>query len=107
MLRASLVLLPTIPGYIISRWRPSDPQLSGIITKLPGLLEVASEINLAIFYIRGTYYDLLKRLLGIRHVSENHSSQPAFLVDNIAGSFRCLRETLTSGLHLIPCLVFC
>jgi hypothetical protein len=27
------------------------------------------EVNLAAFYVRGTYYDLVKRLLGIQHVS--------------------------------------
>jgi len=27
------------------------------------------EVNLAVFYLRGTYYDLVKRLLGIQHVS--------------------------------------
>jgi len=35
---------------------------------LPVCLEVAAEVNLAIFYLRGTYYDLTKRILGIRHV---------------------------------------
>lgn len=29
---------------------------------------MATEVNLAIFYLRGTYYDLTKRILGIRHV---------------------------------------
>jgi hypothetical protein len=31
-------------------------------------LEVVTEINLAVFYLRGSYYDLVKRLLGIRYV---------------------------------------
>jgi peroxin-10 len=32
------------------------------------LLDIASEINLAIFYLKGIYYDLVKRMLGVRQV---------------------------------------
>jgi peroxin-10 len=35
---------------------------------LPLLLDIASEVNLAIFYLKGTYYDLAKRVLGVRQV---------------------------------------
>jgi hypothetical protein len=39
-----------------------------MLKSLPVGLEVVTEINLAIFYLRGTYYDVVKRVLGIRHV---------------------------------------
>lgn len=71
-LRAALVLLPTLPSYILTRWGsglPTDSRLSSILRKLPPALEVLSEINLAVFYLRGTYYALAKRLLGVRYVS--------------------------------------
>lgn len=36
---------------------------------LPPIFEAAGELNLALFYLSGTYYTLTKRLLGIKHVS--------------------------------------
>lgn len=72
--RASVVLLPALPGYILARWGTLGslgeryPNLTQILKNLPTGVEVATEINLAIFYMRGTYYDLVKRFLGIRHV---------------------------------------
>ena len=39
-----------------------------LLNTLPVGLEVLAEINLAIFYLRGTYYDIVKRLFGVRHV---------------------------------------
>ena len=70
-LRAALILLPTLPSYLLSRWGSSLSQtsLSGVVLRgLPTILEVLSEINLAVFYLRGTYYNIAKRLLGIKYV---------------------------------------
>lgn len=70
-LRAALVLLPTLPSYLLSRWTSSLSQtsLTGVaLRKIPTVLEVLSEINLAIFYLRGTYYNIAKRVLGIKYV---------------------------------------
>ncbi|KAJ7456478.1 Pex12 amino terminal region-domain-containing protein [Mycena latifolia] len=73
--RAALVLLPTVPAYLLARLDdlfPVDGQPSRFrktLKTLPGALEVLAELNLAIFYINGTYYDLVKRFLGIRKVS--------------------------------------
>ena len=74
-LRAALILLPTLPSYILSRWGTSLSQTSLIgstLRKIPTAMEVLSEINLAIFYLRGTYYSLVKRLLGIKYVRPCH-----------------------------------
>lgn len=69
--RVLLVLLPTIPGYLLPRISNSPRIPSRIATflkRLPTILEVITEVNLALFYLTGTYYDLVKRLLRIRHV---------------------------------------
>ncbi|KAH9836547.1 peroxisome assembly protein per8 [Rhodofomes roseus] len=70
--RAALVLLPTLPSYMLSRWGshlPPTSKLTSLVRRLPALLEILSEVNLAVFYFRGTYYDLVKRMLGIRYIS--------------------------------------
>jgi peroxin-10 len=70
--RAALILLPTLPSYVLARWGSGlanlEPRVAALLRALPTAFQVASEINLAIFYLRGTYYDVAKRLLGIRHV---------------------------------------
>ena len=70
--RAALVLLPTFPSYMFARWgaylSPTS-RFASLVRRVPILLEIFSEINLAAFYFRGTYYDLTKRILGIRYVS--------------------------------------
>lgn len=66
------MLLPTLPSYMLARWGtylPPTSQLASLVRKLPALLEILSEINLAIFYFRGIYYDLAKRMLGLHYVS--------------------------------------
>ncbi|KAG8220127.1 Pex12 amino terminal region-domain-containing protein, partial [Butyriboletus roseoflavus] len=71
--RIALVLLPTLPAYILAKWGSHlsslSPRVASTLRVLPMFLEVAAEVNLAIFYLRGTYYDLTKRVLGIQHVS--------------------------------------
>ncbi|KIJ68777.1 hypothetical protein HYDPIDRAFT_82569 [Hydnomerulius pinastri MD-312] len=81
--RMALVLIPTLPSYLLARWGSHlgslSPKAASALRILPTCLEVATEINLAIFYLRGTYYDLTKRLLGIRHISstpENPHARP-------------------------------
>ncbi|KAI0307486.1 Pex12 amino terminal region-domain-containing protein [Multifurca ochricompacta] len=71
--RAALILLPTIPSYLLARLGPSlyerHPRLKYIATAVIGAIEVASEVNLAVFYIRGVYYRLVRRLLGVTYIS--------------------------------------
>jgi peroxin-10 len=72
--RAALVLLPTVPAYLLARLDENFPdggdpsRFRKALKTLPTALEVLAELNLAIFYINGTYYDLVKRLLGIQKV---------------------------------------
>jgi peroxin-10 len=83
-LRAALVLAPSIPSYALARWGArlsgSSSRLSTILRALPTVLEVASEVNLAVFYLRGTYYSVWKRLLGVRHVRPPSSHLPVVQV---------------------------
>lgn len=73
VLRAALILLPTLPPYVLARWGSAlssrSPWAKKALTLLAPTFQILSEINLAIFYLRGTYYHAIKRLLGIRHVS--------------------------------------
>ena len=67
--RLALILLLTLPQYLVTRWShvlPSSPWIP--ISTLRGALSVASELNLAIFYVGGVYYDVVKRALGIQYV---------------------------------------
>jgi len=80
--RAALVFLPTLTSYILkksSNALPPSNKLSLILRQLPNVLELLSEVNLAIFYIRGTYYSPVKRALGIRYLSstpDNPNARP-------------------------------
>ncbi|KAI8983396.1 peroxisome assembly protein per8 [Trametes punicea] len=81
-LRAALIFLPTLPSYLLSRWGSAISQTSktgALLRKIPTALEVLSEMNLAIFYLRGTYYGIIRRLLGIKYISampENPNARP-------------------------------
>lgn len=70
--RLALILLPVLPVYVAARlnlwYPPGDSTLGKVRQSLPATLEIAGEINLALFYLRGVYYDLVKRILGIRYV---------------------------------------
>ncbi|KZV77528.1 hypothetical protein PENSPDRAFT_645173 [Peniophora sp. CONT] len=77
------ILLPTLPQYLLARFGSDlnawSPSLKGAVQAVVGVLETAGELNLALFYLRGTYYDLIRRALGLRSVSatpENPQSRP-------------------------------
>ena len=67
-----MILAPVLPTYIVARlnvrYPPGDSTLGKVRRSLPATLEIAGEVNLALFYLRGVYYDLVKRILGIRYV---------------------------------------
>ncbi|KZT23813.1 hypothetical protein NEOLEDRAFT_1095547 [Neolentinus lepideus HHB14362 ss-1] len=103
-LRAALILLPTLPSYLLARFgsvlQGSSSIFSVILRRLPTVIEVISEINLAIFYLRGTYYDLSKRLLGIRHISsipeDPRTRPPSYALLGILLGIRLLYRGITS-----------
>lgn len=78
-----MILLPVLSTYVVARLNlrhpPGDSTLGKVRQSLPATLEIAGEVNLALFYLRGVYYDLVKRVLGIRYhssVAENPDSRP-------------------------------
>lgn len=72
-IRALLVAIPILPAYILSRLRSSNvalsPTVSSLLSKAPQLLLSLYSINIAIFYIRGTYHTLTQRLLRTSYIS--------------------------------------
>jgi len=96
--RAALILLPTLPSYVLARWGSGlanlGPRTAALLRALPTTFEVASEINLAIFYLRGIYYDISKRILGIRHLSplpeDPHTRPPSYSLLGILLAIRLL-----------------
>jgi len=74
--RWSLVLLYCLPPYLAARQQrqrqgahdAGDTLTKRVLRMLPSALEVALEVNLALFYFSGSYYSLAKRLLGVKHV---------------------------------------
>ncbi|KAL4069339.1 Pex12 amino terminal region-domain-containing protein [Scleroderma citrinum] len=101
--RIALILLPTLPSYVLARLGSHSSRLSPNISKalrvLPTCFEVATEINLALFYLRGTYYDLAKRILGVRHISstpENpHVRPPSYSLLGVLIVVRLLHRLIT------------
>ncbi|KAI0033725.1 Pex12 amino terminal region-domain-containing protein [Vararia minispora EC-137] len=102
-LLAALVLVPTVPPYLLARFGSaliarSHALKAGLQTAVSSL-EVLSELNLAIFYFRGTYYDIVRRLLGASHVSsipENpHSRPPSYSLLGVLILIRLLHRLLT------------
>lgn len=71
LLRMAMVLLPTLPRYLLGYLTPhlhAYPRTFDFLKSLPTAIELLFEANLALFYFQGRYYDPIKRLLGIRHV---------------------------------------
>jgi peroxin-10 len=76
-IRVALVILSLFPPYALGRWgqasslNESHPKLATWLRRIPSIFDVAMEVNLAVFYMSGTYYDPVKRLLGIQHVGHS------------------------------------
>ena len=83
--RTRYLLLSLLPAYVLRRYGQSQsiahgyPTLSKWLKEAPSALNVLAEVNLAIFYLSGTYYSLAKRLLGIRYVSTMSNVPPMIL----------------------------
>lgn len=94
-LRAALVLLPTLPSYIVSKLAgrlPNGTSFQTCLRALPAIFEVAVELNLALFYLSGTYNSLAKRMLAVRHVSSTlpdpNARPPSY---SFLGVLMCIR----------------
>ncbi|KDR85245.1 hypothetical protein GALMADRAFT_233991 [Galerina marginata CBS 339.88] len=86
--RTSLIVLSLMPSYILGRWGQNPtlnnnyPRIARWFKIIPMAMDIATEVNLAVFYLRGTYYDLMKRLMGTQHLSsipeEPHTRPPSY-----------------------------
>ena len=74
LVRTTLIILSLVPSYFLGRLGQDvalnnrHPNMAKWLNRLPSALDVVTEIHLAAFYLRGNYYDLVKRILGIQHV---------------------------------------
>lgn len=84
--RTSFVLLSALSAYALSKLgnlpllRGQDSRVKGFLRAIPAGLGFVSELNLVIFYLRGTYHDVAKRLFGIRYVCMNPHASPLFFM---------------------------
>ncbi|KAL9715996.1 peroxisome biogenesis factor 10 [Leucoagaricus gongylophorus] len=103
--RGTLVFLSTFPGYFLSKWAASPvvnvkfPRIAKLMRLLPSLIDVATEANLAIFYLRGIYYDLPRRLLGIQLLSsvpeDPHIRPPSYSLLGVLLGIRLFHRLLS------------
>ncbi|PFH54716.1 hypothetical protein AMATHDRAFT_72476 [Amanita thiersii Skay4041] len=106
LLRIALVLLPTIPHYLVARWGHSlnsssfSPRLVKVVKSMPSVLSIVSDVNLAVFYIRGVYYDIVKRALGINYLSSMpdspHTRPPSYSLLGVLIMVRLLHRLVMS-----------
>ncbi|GLB36550.1 putative prokaryotic RING finger family 4 [Lyophyllum shimeji] len=104
--RAGLILVPTLFAYVLGRvgsahsLRERYPGIAELLKRLPVWLEVVSEINLAIFYLRGTYYDVVKRVFGIRYISsipeDPQTRPPSYSLLGVLLIVRLLHRLITT-----------
>lgn len=86
LVRTTLIILSLVPSYFIGRLGQNvalnnrHPNLAKWLKRLPSALDVVTEIHLAVFYLRGNYYDLVKRILGIYHVCILHLYIPVVIL---------------------------
>jgi len=109
-MRAAVILASLIPSYVMGRWGHSSalsnshPTVAKWFKIVPTAVDIATEVNLAVFYLRGSYHDLVKRLIGVQHVS---LLSPSSLHLNLTVSRYLLsQKTLTHDLHRIHCSEF-
>ncbi|KAH6917129.1 peroxisome assembly protein per8 [Coprinopsis sp. MPI-PUGE-AT-0042] len=98
--RANLIALSVLPPYLLAkissnaRLASERPAMVSWLKKLSKVFSIASEVNLALFYLRGSYYDPVKRLLQMRNLSslpENpHTRPPSYSLLGIMIGVRLL-----------------
>ncbi|KAL0581395.1 peroxisome biogenesis factor 10 [Marasmius crinis-equi] len=110
--RSALVLLPTLPPYILARFiniqriQMRAPMLAEVLKNLPSAMEVISEVNLAVFYLQGMFYSLTKRLTRISYLSskpENpHVRPPSYSLLGVLLAVRLLYRLVKYTRALAP-----
>ncbi|TFK40904.1 Pex12 amino terminal region-domain-containing protein [Crucibulum laeve] len=104
-LRIALILISTFPSYLVAKWNQSSlnaryPWTTKWLKRLLLALEIATELNVAAFYINGTYYSLVKRALGLRYLSsipnDPHTRPPSYSLLGILIGIRLLYRAVTA-----------
>ncbi|CAK5265021.1 unnamed protein product [Mycena citricolor] len=105
LIRGALVLLPTLPPYLLARLDEFFPSygpptaLRRLLKRIPIVFETVAELNLAIFYIWGTYYDVVKRILGVKKIAGTppnpHIRPPSYSLLGILLGVRILHKLIT------------
>lgn len=104
-IRTTLILLSLAPSYLIGRLGQNAelnnryPNLAKWLKRLPSALDIVTEINLAVFYLRGNYYDLVKRLMGVHHISsfpeDPHTRPPSYSLLGIMIGVRLIHRLIS------------
>ena len=107
LVRTALIILSLGPSYFIGRLGQNvalssrHPNVAKWLSRLPSALDIVTEIHLAVFYLKGNYYDLLKRILGIRHVCGLHSYTLILILIFSLDIFYSRGSTYTTSVLLI------
>ncbi|TFK30692.1 peroxisome assembly protein per8 [Coprinopsis marcescibilis] len=104
--RLSFIFLSICPPYLLAKlgndrtFVARKPELASCIKNVASILRIASEVNLAIFYLKGSYYDPIKRLLGVQNLSsfpENpHSKPPSYAILGVMIGVRLIYRLVQS-----------
>ena len=105
--RTTFIIMSLVPSYFIGRLGQNEalnnrhPNMTKWLNRLPSALDVVTEIHLAVFYLRGNYYDLVKRILGIHHVCVLHLYILVFYSDISQDILYSRGSTYTTSVLLI------
>ncbi|KIM47963.1 hypothetical protein M413DRAFT_439658 [Hebeloma cylindrosporum] len=104
-MRTAVILASLVPSYVLGRWghssalNNSHPTVAKWFKIIPTAVDIATEVNLAVFYLRGSYYDLVKRLIGVQHISsipeDPHTRPPSYSLLGVLIGVRLLYRLLT------------
>jgi len=105
LVRTTLIILSLVPSYFLGRLGQTvvlnnrHPNVAKWLNRLPSAIDVVTEIHLAIFYLRGHYYDLVKRMLGIHHISsipeDPHTRPPSYSLLGIMIGVRLIHRLIS------------
>ncbi|KAG8934900.1 peroxisome biogenesis factor 10 [Tulasnella sp. 419] len=108
-LRLALIMVSHIPSYVLSKARQNLSRrdtLSKLLHSLPHLAAIAAEVNLAIFYLTGRYYNIHKRVLRVNHISsfpeDPNNPPPTYSLLGVLLSLRLLHRLYTFLKTLTP-----
>jgi len=104
LIRTILIILSLAPSHFIRRLGQNvalnnrHPNMAKWLKRLPSALDILTEINLAIFYLRGNYYDFVKRVMGVHYISpipeDPHMRPPSYSLLGIMIGVRLIHRLI-------------